>query len=307
MKILEFHISYQCPNDCYFCSERSQLLKINQEFVSKRLIIEKLKKYQKKGFKEVTLTGGEPTLHPDFIQILKEAKNMDYTTFATSNSCRLSSKSFAKKVFPWLDKVSFSLHGFNAKTHNFHTKNPESFSKVKKALSNMSEFGKDKFGMVNIIITPYNIGFLEKIMSFASNYDCIRHILFSAVAPEGNGLKNYQSLSVPLKTIQKKVPTLVEVAKKNFLVLRFFGLPMCVLGGFYRFSNDLYWTARSTIELRQFGQSEFLKVTRSYKPVRKRIKVYKCRNCAARDVCGGVFKEYADRYGTKELSTLNAK
>lgn len=307
MQILEFHISYQCPNNCYFCSEKAQLLKINQEFVPKGPVIEKLKKYRKKGFKEVTLTGGEPTLHPDFIQILKEAKNMGYTTLATSNGCCLSSKSFAKKVFPWLDKVCFSLHGFNAKMHNFHTKNPDSFSKVKKALSNMSEFGKDKFGMVNIIITPYNIGFLEKIMFFASGYNCIKHVLFSAVAPEGEGLKNYQSLSVSLKRIQKKVPALAEVAKKKSLVLRFFGLPMCILGGFYRFSNDFYWTARSTIELRQSGKSEFLKVTRSYKPVRKRIKVYKCRNCAAKDVCGGVFKEYAERYGTEELSTLNAK
>lgn len=309
MQRLEFHISYECSNSCFFCSENDQLEKINKAFIPKKAIIDKLKEYRERGFNHVTFTGGEPTLHPDFLLILREAKYLGYTTYCTSNGVRLSSKVFAEKVFPFLNEICFSVHGFDAASHNFHTKNSHSFAGIQRALKNMCDFGKDSFGMVNTIVTPYNVEYLEKILSFASGYKCVKHILFSLVAPEGKGLDNYGSLGFALNTISKKIPALVMAAKRKSLVLRFFGLPMCVLSSFYRFSNDAHWSARATIELSRNRDGEFFKVTRSYKPVRNRIKVYRCRACAVKNICGGIFKEYADRFGTEGLTpfSLNIK
>ncbi len=301
MQRLEFHISYECSNSCCFCSENEQFSKIRKGFVPQKEVIDRLKDYRERGFNHVTFTGGEPTLHPDFLLILREAKYLGYTTYCTSNGVRLSSKVFAEKVFPFLDEICFSVHGFDAASHNFHTKNSRSFSRIRRALENACDLGNDSFVMVNTIVTPYNVKDLEKILSFVSGYRCVKHILFSVVAPEGKGSDNYSRLGVTLETMRKKIPVLVTAAQKKSLVLRFFGLPMCVLSSFYRFSNDAHWSARATIELSRNRDGEFFKVTRSYKPVRNRVKVYKCRACQAKNICGGIFKEYADRFGTEGL------
>ena len=100
MKRLEFHISYKCYNNCCFCSESAQLSKFRDSFVSKEKIIANLEKFAGKGFKHITFTGGEPTYHPYFIEILKFAKGLGYKTYLTTNGGLFSLKKFTQKSLP---------------------------------------------------------------------------------------------------------------------------------------------------------------------------------------------------------------
>lgn len=301
---LEFHISYSCFNNCIFCSERDRLNKFKEQFVKKESIIKILKWFSSRGFNHITFTGGEPTLHPNFTELVQLAKQLNYKTYVSTNGGLFSLKRFCQKTLPYLDEICFSLHGHNAKLHNFHTRNKTSFSRLLRAIKNVEEATEDVYGFINIVITKYNFDSLEKIIDFVSYYKKIKQILISNLAPEGNGLNNFKELVMPLSQIKQKISNIVHLAQNMSLVVRFFGLPLCLLDGYQDFSNDVHWSPRATIEKWQENSKIFLKTTLSYKPIRKRIKTNKCKNCLGREVCGGIFKRYYQKFDDSELKPI---
>jgi MoaA/NifB/PqqE/SkfB family radical SAM enzyme len=300
-KRFEFHISYDCSNGCVFCSEKMQLEKFPNQFVERNIIEKNLKLLSSDGFNHVTFTGGEPTLHPDIVYLTHLAKDLGYKTYISSNGGIFASRKFCRKIIPYLDEVCFSVHGHNAKLHNFLTKNKQSFSRLKKALANINKSPQDFFCFINIVITKYNFDQVEKIINFVSRYKKVRQVLISNVAPEGGGFKNFKELCVPLGEIKKRVPHIIEAAKKNSLNIRFFGLPLCALEGYEIYSNDIYWSPRLTLEKWKESGKTIIKRTYSHKPSRNRTHTQKCKECRKRGLCEGVFEKYIKVFGDNEL------
>ncbi|MDP1852658.1 MAG: radical SAM protein [Candidatus Omnitrophota bacterium] len=301
---LELHISYDCVNNCIFCSEHKQLIKFKGYFLPKSVVNNVLEKYHKGRINHVTFTGGEPTFHPDFVEIVKLAKTKGYKTYTTSNGGLFYLKDFTREALNYVDEFCFSLHGHSAKLHNFHTNNEHSFDNLLRALKNIDRHPKDIFGIVNIVLTRYNFGSLDRIIKFISNFKKIKQILISNIAPEGNALDNFCELSVPLKLIKENIRTIISEADRNSLVVRFFGIPLCILNNYQGCSNDLWWSPRTTIEKMHRSSQRFLKVTHSYRPVRGRIYTVVCQRCAKKNICGGIFKRYYKEFGDKELSPI---
>jgi len=272
--------------------------------VAKEKIEKILMQFRRRGFDHITFTGGEPTLHPHIIDILKFAGELRYTTYITSNGGLFSLKRFTRRALPYLDEICFSLYGHNAGVHNFHTANKESFGRLLRALRNVEDLPENISGFVNIVMTRHNFDFLGDIINLLGPYKKIRQVLISNFAPEGNGLRNFKELVVRLSDIKEKIGGLARAAYNNSLIVRFFGMPLCILDGFRDFSNDLHWSPRATIELRKAGKKAFLKKTLSYKPVRERIKTGRCNSCLEKEKCGGLFKKYYNIFGDRELKPI---
>lgn len=308
MKIerLEIHISYDCFNSCIFCSEADQIERFNGNFVNKEIIIKKAAFFAKKGFNHITLTGGEPTFHPFFHDILKILKSLNFKIYVTSNGGLFSRESFVRENAPYIDEICFSIHGHNARLHNQQTRQTKSFNFLDKALKNIENLGKDIFVFGNIVLTQHNFNSIIQILDFASSFKKIKQVLVSSVAPEGNGLRYFESLVVPLEKIQEKTSEIVDFSKKKALILRFFGLPLCVLGDYQNHSNDLWWSPRVTVENVLKNNRIFLNTTYSYRPFRKRIKSEKCNGCSKKNLCGGLFKKYFEIFGDSELTPFIA-
>ncbi len=306
MKRLEFHISYTCPNNCIFCSESANLKKGILNFVAVDYVREKLAEFSARGFNHVTFTGGEPSLHPQFIPLLDFSKRSDYRTYVTTNGGLFEGKTFCRCAGQYLDEICFSVHGHTPALHNLHTRNKDSFKRLKKGLENIENAPNNIFGFVNIVVTKHNFEFLEKIISFIGNYNKIKQVLISNFAPEGQGLYNFKALAVPLVKFKGALPRLIRVSLKNRITLRFFGLPLCILNGYEDFSNDAHWSPRVTLE-RNFKNDKktYLKKTPSYRPTRGRIMPFQCRPCQRRGVCGGLFKVYYKEFGAGELAPFS--
>jgi len=301
MDRLELHISYKCLNKCIFCSEFNQINKFKNQFVEKEKIIFQLRKLFKRGFGHVTFTGGEPTYHPDFSEIVELAKKIGYKIYISTNGGLFSSVRFCQKTLPNIDEISFSIHGHNRKLHNFHTRNNQSFNRLSKALYNINKGPGETFCFINIVLTQYNLLFIENIIRFASKYKKVKQVLVSNIAPEGNGLNNFSKLAVPLKIIERKISGIIKLAENKGLNIRFFGVPLCLLKNYINSSNDVHWSPRLTIEKWGKGKGSFLKKTLSYKPIRKRIKTNNCKWCSKKNICGGLFKEYYLKFNDGEL------
>lgn len=305
MKRLEFHISYTCANDCIFCSESMNFKKGRLAFTPANLIRQKLVEFSARGFNHVTFTGGEPSQHPQFIPLIYFSKKLGYRTYITTNGGLFESKTFCQCAGQYLDEICFSVHGHTSKLHNFHTRNRDSFKRLKKGMENIENSSNNIFGFVNIVVTRHNFEFLEKIINFIGNYNRIKQVLISNFAPEGQGLYNFKDLAVPLVKFKEAIPRLISVSLKNRITPRFFGLPLCILKGYEDFSNDSYWSPRVTLERNFKNSSLSLKKTLSYKPIRGRTKPLECRYCQKRDICGGLFKVYYKEFRAGELKSFS--
>jgi len=297
---IDFHISYQCNNKCIFCSSAEAIREFKNHPLKLKNIVAILKK-RKKDFKGINFTGGEPTLYPYFKELVKTAKNFGYKIYIGSNGGRFSDKNFCRETAPFINEICFSVHGHNSRLHNFHTKNSRSFENLDKAFDNVSDYKIALFS--NSVITRYNFPHLKKIFMFLASKK-IKQALFSNIAPEGDGLKNYKKLTVKLADIKKTVPQLVELADQKNIVLRFFGIPLCILGKYATYSNDFFWDARMNIEQVGPENKHFIKEEKAYLPERKRIKTEKCHKCFYKKICGGVFEEYYKNFGDQELKPI---
>lgn len=76
-----FEIIQKCPNNCIFCSSNSDFQKNNIiDFQTIKRTIDFF--MANGGIKEISLSGGEPLLHPNIMQIISYCHHLGiFTTF----------------------------------------------------------------------------------------------------------------------------------------------------------------------------------------------------------------------------------
>lgn len=298
MERLELHLTYNCPERCVFCSEEHRMEAFHPYEVTWGRVASVLRKHASRGVKSVHFTGGEPTIHPNFIEACMLARKLGMRTSLGTIGTMIGKRSFAEKVMPWLDEGLFSLHGPNAEIHDGMTRRKGSFDTLMAAIRNARELNP-AFGLfVNSVVTRLNVDTLGDTVELADSLGA-KLIVISNTTPEGGGLDHFPKLGLPLAKLGAVMPTIPGRAKNA--IVRFFGMPMCLLGEFDVFSNDLHWDPRVTTE---WGRKEGKVVFHDFynwSPGRKRERVAECQRCTRNAVCMGVYDEYARLYDTAEL------
>ncbi|MDP3541827.1 MAG: radical SAM protein [Elusimicrobiota bacterium] len=299
---LELHLSYTCGQSCAFCSESARMAKWRHAPLRGEEISAVLLARRKAGFSHVTFTGGEPTAHVLLPAALAAARKLGFNTYLTTNGGRFAEEAYAAEVLPLVDELCLSVHGPDAATHDAAACTSGSFDRAMKALANIERHGASLYLLTNTVVTRRNWDKLEEILAMLTTRPKIRHILLSNVAPEGRALKDYAALAVPLSQWRGRVPSLARPFETNGVVLRLFGLPLCVLGGRVELSNDAHYSPRVTVERRAAKSGPGLVAIESRDASRRRGKPLVCRSCADRGDCAGVFDRYLSIHGGAELA-----
>ena len=124
--------------------------------------------------------------------------------------------------------------------------------------------------------------------------------MISNLTPEGAGSDEYTQLAVPLSRLSTVVSEVQGRAKNA--VVRFFGVPMCVLGSSELLSNDLHWDPRVTVEWGSEPGKVVFQSIYSWAPDRKRTHVSACKSCDKAKMCMGVFERYTDLWSIDDLT-----
>ena len=301
---LEFHILYRCTNACVFCCESEHMRNFGPYPASAEDVAAVLRAKRRQGYDHVTFTGWEPTLYPGILDALKQAKGFGYKTFVISNGAALSIPEFCAKVLPFTDELCFSVHG-PEDLHNRLARNPKAFSRIRKSLENVQRHPRGPFVMINAVANRLNVRKLPALLRWASGFGKVRHFLVSHMAPEGDGLKRFKGLTARHKDIAARLPAMAAVAESKGIALRVFGVPACELGGYWKLSNDLYFSPRVTVA-RAFlrgGGVGWLEEP-SLDATRARLHPALCRGCRLRGKCGGVFRRYYSEFGKEGMRPL---
>ena len=257
-----------------------------------------LRTHLKRGIGRLHLTGGEPTIHEQFVAVASLAKKLGMGTSVGTNGVMLCQEPFARRALPYLDEVMFSLHGPTAAVHEGLTRRAGSFEQVTAALSLTRRLAPELGTFVNIVVTRLNLSVLGDTVSLAADLGASL-IVVSNPTPEGRALDDYERLAVPLADLAEILPTIPTRAPGA--VVRFFGVPMCILGPHGALSNDLHWDPRVTVEWARAPSKAVLHDVYTWSPARKRRHAEQCDDCLKRSVCMGVFDRSLELFSMEAL------
>ncbi len=263
-----------------------------------------LREHAARGVVRVHLTGGEPTIHPRFVDVLRLAKKLGMRTSVGTIGTMLAREEFAERALPLLDEALFSLHGPNAEVHDGMARREGSFDQVTRAIRLARRIRPAFHPYVNTVVTQRNVDLLPETVALAVSLGA-ELVVVSNLTPEGLGLDAYEALAVPLEKLRD---VLAEVpARAGDMPVRFFGVPMCLLGPHRMLSNDLHWDPRVTVEWADGDPGKVVfKDFYNWDPGRKRVHVEACEPCAMKTVCMGVFDRYAELWPTDALTPERA-
>lgn len=298
---LELHLSYVCGQHCAFCSESLRMGRWRRFPLRGKEVSGVLLERRREGFDHVTFTGGEPTASPLLPAALAAARKLGFKTYITTNGGRFESEPYCRAVLPLVDELCLSIHGPDASSHDLSAGTPGSFSRALKSLENFRRHGPKTYFLTNTVVTRLNWDRLDETLSLLLAHPLIRHCLLSNAAPEGRAARAYADLAVPLARWRERIPAIARCFEGTGVQLRFFGLPLCVMGPWRGLSNDAHFSARVTVERRSVGGRPGLAGLLSRDAGRRRRKPLACVPCRVRDDCAGVFDRYLDVFGDREL------
>ena len=110
-KKIYIEITNNCNLNCSFCSKTSREKK-NMTLEEFKVILEKIKDYTNYIYLHVK---GEPLLHPNIIEFIKEADKYNLKVNLTTNGTLFKDKSIELGKCTNLNKINFSLHSENNK------------------------------------------------------------------------------------------------------------------------------------------------------------------------------------------------
>ncbi|MEN6317845.1 MAG: radical SAM protein [Syntrophaceae bacterium] len=107
-------MTYDCNLNCNYCFSKS-LAETEPGYLDSDVFERIISWMDGKGFRRVSLFGGEPTIHPDFIQYLKRLNNLEYGVYFSTNGLYSDDVAYGLNEAELL-KVSFSISTSGAYT-----------------------------------------------------------------------------------------------------------------------------------------------------------------------------------------------
>lgn len=287
-KFLAFPVWNRCNNNCLMCTNQDWQKESN-EFSFDNLIKEidlKLKgeNLDVINITEISLTGGEPTIRPDFFRLLDYLANkfLQAKINLLSNGRMFSYDVFAKKCFSKYDLNFFiSFLAPNVEIFDKITQVKGSFNQAVAGIKNILKYRQMGQEIeLRVVISKLNYLYIEEILSFiANNFPDVDRVIIIFMEYEGQAQKNLDVLKLKYSELSKKL-LVIQNFKSKLKNIRLYHFPLCVL------DKSLWADTWRTL------------------PAYELMFEANCDECLYKKYCLGIHKDYAAIIGTQEFSPI---
>ncbi|MBI5500688.1 MAG: radical SAM protein [Deltaproteobacteria bacterium] len=286
-------LTYRCNNNCAFCHAAPH----RGAEAAPGTLERKIRRAAALGADMVVLSGGEPTVHPRWLELAGLVAAQGMRLGLVTNGRMLSYPGLVDRLLAHgLDYAYLSLTGPDAALHDRHVRAP-AFRQTWAALTALA--GRVPLVTANVVVTRWNIGRLDDIVRAVDRLPAVR-LKFSAVEPAGNVLDDFDGLVPRLERTARAVRAAMRRARASVpgRSVAWDGLPLCLMGG----EED------GECALREDGFAFLCEVfERDWFPVDDRHRGFAapCAGCSLRRRCRGVFGEYLARRDAAELRPVS--
>ncbi len=314
----EVNIGKLCNNSCIFCAN-GRISKEENRFIEFQKIRDEIIKAYKDGFRSLGFLGGEITIHPDVIRIIEFARAQGFERIAIcTNGRRLSDINFARRMVDvGVTRFMISIHSHQEEIENYLNGRKNAFSEKITGIKNLISLNsknKIRHGIsLNTCIHGLNYNKLIDFIIYFKHLG-INDFRFNFIRPENRVI--FDRKIIPrLSNIKGSIEDLIEWNEvKGRATVAIGDIPFCLLPqsilrskallkkyiGELRDLDTFVTTFRSRTDpdfVDRFSwrdrKSNFLK---KKSPI--------CRSCVYDPICEGLFTNYINIYGIKELNPI---
>jgi len=153
-----------------------------------------LKRGIAEGSEKLILSGGEPTIHPRFLEIVSRAKAAGYSQIQVVTNGRMFCypNFLARAVLTGVTEITFSIHGHKKALYEKQSRVDGSFSQAMAGLNNALRI-RGLIINIDIVINKINYKHLEAILRFFIGRKITEFDLLQ-VTPYGSAWKNRKNV-----------------------------------------------------------------------------------------------------------------
>ena len=228
----------KCNNRCLMCTnpDRPWPAWDNKTGYNWRDIIGRLKKFRDKidSAESIYLSGGEPTIHPRFREIIKylTEKFSGKKIKLLTNGRFFSYPQKAEEFLAMGDnlEIDVSLYGHDKKTHEAVTRAAGSFDQTMAGLSNLLKRKKpSQLIGARFVITRLSYQNIKPVLKLIlDNFPTIDRLIVIFPEMEGQAIKNKKNVALTYAQVRPFINQIAELAPK-FKEFRLYHFPLCTL------------------------------------------------------------------------------
>ena len=183
-------VTNACNFSCVWCyANTGYKEKIKREHMPKKRLDELLKTLSDSGVKQITLSGGEPTVYPHLKYAVKKAKDMGFVVHMNTNGYLLTDKLALELKKLGLSQVQINIDSLKSETHDRIRGKKGSFHKALGALESARKAGITCVSQT--VVTKNNESEICKIFRLARKMGLHRCRVWDMMPSEGCGMESF--------------------------------------------------------------------------------------------------------------------
>lgn len=273
------NVTYVCNNHCTFCAVGTRT-QVHGHPPNQR---EQLLKYRKLGVTQVDFDGGEPTLNPELIPLVRYARHLGYEKAnVTTNGRTAFYEGYARRlVNSGLTTLLFSVHGPDPQTHAQQVGVAEAFEQTVQGIRHCVKHKPDhvEIGM-NITVTKGNWNKQEALAQLAWDLG-LKWLNVQFLTPFGRATS---WVAPDTRKAAEQTMALIDRWKER-MNIQVINLPFCFMPGYENYmQGDLAKLSRHMI----FVNNE--EVNLAAYLAERRVQKPECASCPHAVFCGGFYE-----------------
>jgi MoaA/NifB/PqqE/SkfB family radical SAM enzyme len=321
-KNLELNLGKVCNNRCIFCLD-GDAPRSARKWLPLARARREMETARAAGVSSLGLLGGEPTAHPRILELVRTARDMGFSRIAlASNGLKLSDPAFAAALVEGgVTRVGISIHGHTAAIEDALSGRKGNFERKVRAIANLLDLHRQGLlphnVSLNAVLNRKNAGRMAPFCAFFRRMG-IGDVRFNLIRTDACR-ERARALTPRLEDLAREIEKTIAV---NLTVLRmelsFGDIPLCVYPLAVLLDGKL--ASRYVGEIRDLDTScavfqapgdDAVDASRFRWVDRKReslkVKADACRSCTATGPCEGIWRSYAELFGTEALTPLRVK
>lgn len=224
-KTLFLNLWYKCNYNCVYCV----IWWIQEEFNSEDFVsFEKIKEINLEWYNSVRFTWWEPTINPEFFEILDYFNIKWFNLFMQSNWSMLWTNDFFEKIKKYNINYQLPLNSFNEKIHNTIMKHKNAFNLTLSWIKNIINYWLASSLTVKLIMTKLNYNHLDKTILFLNNL-WVYNFYIAYPVLKGNYLNYLNKLAPKYSDIKPFLNKLIEFEKEKNIKYVLESFPYCII------------------------------------------------------------------------------
>ena len=185
---MEIEFSLRCNFRCPYCYVPHN--SYPEDELSREEICDVILQAKDMGARKIIILGGEPTLYPDFLDIIQFIRKQNLEVEIFTNGTMINEE-FAKQLYDNDVRIVLKMNSFNENIQDTLAGKKGAFTLIQQALHNLKKVGypsEEKFLAVSTIICRHNINEMETMWQWLRDQKIVPY--FEIITPQENAIHN---------------------------------------------------------------------------------------------------------------------